>query len=42
VSSDELPTRMGENRFIDEMKGCCDITGWIARHPEELQPAAKK
>lgn len=42
ISSEEIPTMIGENRFMDEMKGYCDITGWFARHTDELQPVGKK
>lgn len=41
ISSEELPTHTGENPFLDEMNGWCDITGWLARHPDKLIPIVK-
>ena len=38
ITPKELPVHTGRKRFQDEQQAWMELSGWIARHPELLQP----
>ncbi len=41
ISPKEIPMETDTTRYNEEMLGWCELTGWMARHPELLKPAGK-
>lgn len=37
VSEDPLPIQHNQDRFVEEQRAWCELTGWFVRHPEVLR-----
>lgn len=37
VSKDLLPIKHNQDRFVEEQRAWCELTGWFVRHPEVLR-----
>lgn len=37
VSEDLLPIQHNQDRFVEEQRAWCELTGWFVRHPEVLR-----